>query len=127
MTETFQRRAKSDFPACRAIKQIVRPGDVQEIMGACTFQTWRPVMAAGHLATPERLRRPDHTTAQVNHYLTKSRAEWDRRRARGYRSGTRTRRQTRRFEEMDRNELYDHAALRFVPRVREILAEVGLA
>lgn len=128
MIETFQRRAKSDHRSCRVAKEIVRPLAVHEVLPPCYFKV------RGHWARPsgrtlerEALRTPEHSAAQINHYYTKSREEWDSRRRRGYRDAYEGRRARDDFASVDHNVLLDKGALRFLPAVREILAKVGAA
>jgi glycosyltransferase involved in cell wall biosynthesis len=127
MIETFQRRAKSDHRSCKVMKEIVRPSSVYRVLPPCYFGV------RGHWARPsgralmhETVSVPEHSVAQINHYYTKSREEWDRRRRRGYRNAYVGKRARNDWASVDHNVLLDRGALRFVPAVKEILATVGL-
>jgi glycosyltransferase involved in cell wall biosynthesis len=129
MAETFRYRATYDHPSCRIVKQIVRSSTVVGLVYKCIAEVRGDMIRpSGVVVTRDNLRIPEHSVAQLNHYWTKSRAEWDARRQRGYRDpATVTRRTTNDFASVDRNEIEDNGALRFLPRVREILAQVGVA
>jgi hypothetical protein len=133
MIETFKRRAKSDFFDSRPTKQIVRPRAVIKVL-LCDF----PV--DGRSCTPAgrpvvwgrnefRTARAEHSVAQVNHYFTKDRAEWERKILRGYRSvplAQGPRRAKGNWTKYDRNEILDTSALRFAPAVRAIMQRIGM-
>ena len=88
MLETFTRRAKSDFVSCRIAKFIVRPSKVLAVQDPCSFILQGCYRSpSGRPANWEGVRTvtAEHSVAQLNHYFTRSRDEWDQKRRRGYR------------------------------------------
>lgn len=129
MMETFKRRAKSDFSLNRIVKFVRRPSSVSRRFGTSDFVLPNPtVTPSGRLV--QRLGngmidRVEHSVAQVSHYFTRSRDDWDRKLARGYRGRDDRGMRGLPFEKLDRNELLDLKALRFAPAVHAILQERG--
>ena len=58
---------------------------------------------------------------QLNHYYLRSRQDWDEKIARGYHD---IKRDPNEFSFYDRNEVYDDSALRYLPKVEEILSGI---
>jgi glycosyltransferase involved in cell wall biosynthesis len=132
MAETFTRRAKSDFPRCRIVKFIVRPEEVRKVAHPCMFLLDGPCRTpagktpAWHGSEGVATVRAEHSVAQLNHYFTRSRAEWMHKAARGFRDGPSKLRTAANFARYDRNEMPDPGALRFMPAVRAILAAADI-
>jgi hypothetical protein len=126
LTETFTRRALSSFRPNQIVKFIVRPSKVTTVHTPCMFQV------DGKVVTPSG-RAPvwknewvstkvfDHEVARLNHYLVKSRAEWEQKMDRGYRDMA-TDEHRLLFPRFDRNDDEDLCALRFLPAVKKTLA-----
>ena len=127
LTETFTRRAPDTDPDHRIIKSIVRGGSVIRPENPHTFLAFGDTRTASGSAVewlrPGALTTVDYSVAQLNHYFTKSRAEWDRKMDRGYRDST-VRDREKAFLRYDRNEVADDTATRFAPVVRRILDRV---
>jgi Glycosyl transferase family 2 len=131
MMETFRRRAKSNFRQCAVVKYVVRPALVRRVLNPCMFALDGPVRTPG--GRPVKWQTPDsatvlaeHSVAQINHYFTRSREEWRRKIERGYQgSDGRSDDLQDKFKVFDRNELEDRGILRFVPAVKQIMAEMG--
>lgn len=131
LIETFCRRAPSESVRNQCVKYIVRPSKVTRAHSPCIFEV------KGDIRTPAG-RRPawkhelvstrtiEHTTAQLNHYVTRSRAEWDRKMARGWLDFPgRAAKTAPLFPQFDRNDIIDISAHRFLPKVRSNLAWIA--
>jgi hypothetical protein len=66
---------------------------------------------------------PDYALGRVNHYFTRSRAHWQAKLARGYPSDFLIRKQEE-FDQYNRNEIADPAALRRVGALRQAVARL---
>jgi glycosyltransferase involved in cell wall biosynthesis len=135
MIETFTWRRRGEVGAEVSMKSIVRPEcairalDPHIFAIKCGAGLYRS--AAGLTAWSEirdGVVVPDAPTIlfwpmQLNHYVTRSREEWDRKLARGYRDGMA--RAPDDFRRYDRAETEDGRALRFAPAVRAILDIMG--
>jgi glycosyltransferase involved in cell wall biosynthesis len=131
MSETFIRRAKSDFLPHRVVKFIARPAAVIEAVTPCMIAVDGPVRTPSgadvrwhrmHIATVTA----EHSVAQISHYFTKTPPEFAKKLARGYRDRDPAKSVPFEFSKYDRNEIMDTGAQRFAPQVREIIAGVGL-
>jgi hypothetical protein len=82
--------------------------------------------------SPDGLRRgvsraePDYDVLRVNHYFTRSRAQWDAKLRRGYPSDVELRR-AEEFDLYDRNEVDDPIAARDAEALRAEVAALGQA
>lgn len=128
MLETFTRRGTCAFPPSGVVKYVVRPSMVTEVLAPCRFSVRGTIRtAAGHAPDwgggSHHTMTAEWTAAQLNHYFTRSRDDWDRKAVRGFRSSPSLARQSghHHFAAYDRNEEDDRSALRFLPAVREIL------
>lgn len=128
--ENFTRRAADDFNANRHVKTFAR---VSKIISPGIHVPSRldgPILdVAGGEIEPGQLGLHARVAVggmQINHYFTKSRAEWERKRRRGRApmavADPRRIRDESAFGHHDRNEVEDTAILRFLPAVR---AEIG--
>lgn len=125
-SENFLYRSEANFGPNRHIKSIVRPTQVKsclnphifDISGAYRHLDGQEVSweSPGIVASP-----PSYEVAKLNHYFTRSFADWKKKMARGYHDIIR---QISDFEAYDRNEVYDDTALSVVPTVKEILRKL---
>jgi hypothetical protein len=125
--EVFTRRAPDDWGPNLHIKSIVRPHAVKAFVNphCVDISQGRYVHPSGASVisnTPGIVVKPDHRLPCVHHYFTRSRREWERKVARGYRD--RTRRSLDEFTYYDRNEVFDSAAACLAPAVRKFRAMV---
>lgn len=124
--ETFTRRAPDDFQANRHVKSLVRPEcvirvacpHVSEVDGGYTDSVGRPMRWLSSVRSAPQLE-----ACRIQHYFTRSHAQWRDKIARGYRDIVRGAEQ---FSHFDRNEVVDETALRFAPEVRARLKAWGL-
>lgn len=133
LVETFTRRARDDLPANRTVKSIVRPSAVVRNISPHTFalregRRYATVSGADvvWLSVNGSTQAPDLRGGWINHYFTKSREDWNRKLARGYRDTTK-RDPDGAFAAYDHNEVSDSSAVRFMPAVRGILDKLSLA
>ena len=141
VVENFIRRAREEFRPARHVKSIVRPSAVLACLNPHCFELAPGERgtycdAEGHaiawLAAPEHqgvLRGfsatpPQYDTARVNHYFTRSRAHWQAKLARGYPNNVAVRTEAD-FDEHDRNDIEDEAALGRLPALRAAVARIG--
>lgn len=137
LTEAFTRRAEAGFFPNRHIKSIVQPKAVL----ACTNPHWfeldgsycdpagRPLnwlTDAGAVHRGLTATAPDYTQCRVNHYFTRSRAQWAAKVRRGYPADIAIRK-LEEFEEYDRNDVVDTIATRHAPAVRARIAAIQAA
>ena len=140
VVDSFTGRAGADFFACRHVKSIVRPRFVARCLNPHCFDLggdrlgsycdahgrvmqWWPAPEQGGILPGVSLEPPDYSVCRVNHYFTRSRAHWAAKLKRGYPSDVAIRRMAE-FIEYDRNEVQDRIALRYVPALREAVAEL---
>jgi glycosyltransferase involved in cell wall biosynthesis len=141
VVENFTRRAPPDFFPARHVKSIVRPRlaracpnphyfDMREGLdghyadASGHYMLWhRAPEAPGGLLRGVSRAPPDYTRARVNHYFTRSRAHWQAKMARGYPSDFLIRKQEE-FDEYNRNEIEDLAALRTINDLRQAVARL---
>ena len=129
MSTTFTRRSEVTFAPNNHVKSIVRPNLAKrpttphsfEVAGTYQSACGGPVEWANAGGTTT----PSYATAKIHHYFTRSRVEWERKVARGYRDGTK--RCYGQFSFYDRNEVEDWGAARFSQAVWTILGEMGEA
>ncbi|KQT86726.1 hypothetical protein ASG60_14830 [Methylobacterium sp. Leaf469] len=132
--EAYQRRAEDNFTFNRHIKSVVRAAKIVKV-----YSSHLVAPAAGmvddakcplHLDPPYGFfehKTASHTRLRINHYHTRSAAEYRVKAGRGY-FGVDDEKlaSEQRFQSMfaahDRNEVFDDSALRFAPAVREIMA-----
>ncbi|MCW3477382.1 glycosyltransferase family 2 protein [Limobrevibacterium gyesilva] len=123
--ESYTQRAPATFGPNRHIKSIVRPKQVRTCRVSHWFEVDGPyVDLAGRAIVDVKARlddAPDYAAGQLNHYFTRSRADWDAKLARGYHD---LQRQPQEFDFYDRNDVRDDSAARWAPKVRELLATV---
>lgn len=121
--ETYLYRGKTDFDANRHIKSIVRPGSVKKYLNPHMFDidgvyvdlAGRPL----DCEVPGIISGwPDHNGGKLNHYFSRSREDWLKKLRRGYRD---TRRNENDFNYYNCNDVYDDAAAKFSPQVKNIL------
>ena len=125
--ERFTRRAEDAFPANRIVKSIVDPRRVRRLNvhvfdvrgGSYLRPNGSPVVWDGDARTAEP---PAYAALQVCHFLTRSKAHWTRKIARGYRD---IERPSSLFDYYDRNEREDLSAARFAGPVRAELSRRG--
>ena len=120
VTENYLRRAGDTAWFNNHVKTLVRPRayiraenpHFVRISGRYVGGDGAPVDwgSDGLTVTPRGLR-----DIRVNHYFTRSRADWTRKLARGYNNDSRSMED---FERYDRNEVYDDAALAVAARLR---------
>ncbi len=141
VVENFTRRAAPDFFPARHVKSIVRPGlalacgnphyfsmreatDGHYCDARGEYMLWHraPEVPGGVLRGLSRA-APDYTLCRVNHYFTRSRAHWQAKMARGYPSDFLIRKQEE-FDEYNRNEVADTAALRRLGELREAVGRL---
>lgn len=121
VTENYLRRAGDTAWFNNHVKVLVRPGAYRravnphfvEISGDYVGGDGEPVQwrSDGLTRQPRGLR-----DIRVNHYFTRSRADWQRKLTRGYNNDRRTMED---FDRYDRNDLYDDAALGVASRLRQ--------
>ena len=126
--ETYLKRAEDSFPINAHVKCIVQPGrvDANPISphlflartGAVVLEDGTPVAPEGYgllpaPIVPARLR--------INHYVVKSREDYELKAARGLAIQTDARDDFH-FSVHDRNEVTDDSALSFVPAIRAAIA-----
>lgn len=130
--EAFPMRSDVAFPPNRHVKCIVRPDAVRACSHAHAFvldgafcdAAGQPVewQQPGIMATP-----PKVENWRVHHYFARHRGSWATKIARGRAPRDKPRRTVAEFIAHDRNEIYDPAALRYVPEVRAMLARLAAA
>jgi hypothetical protein len=132
VTETFLRHAAPTFPQNRTLKWAVRPHRVIRCIGVHLFEVvGQSVSVDGtDISHPPSGSIPfdpsPHAPMQLNHYFTKSRAEWEVKKARGYRSSGIPNRTENEFRHYDRNELYDDRILQYAEATRGLMAAAGV-
>lgn len=123
----YRRRAADDFGPNRHIKSILRPRSAILAMTTHEFLTVGPqVNARLEPVSPlaGQLVPPCFDGAWINHYLLRSRDDFLRKRARGRpEQGGRRDFDKGFFEAHDRNEVRDRSVERFLPGLRERLAQ----
>ncbi len=135
----FTRRSADGFAANQHIKSIVRPERVIgcqnphffHVMGAYCDPAgapmeWLRVIHGEELQGGVSARAADFTRCQLNHYHTRSRAQWLEKLRRGYPDGI-PRRRPEDFDLYNRNEVEDRSACSRSEAVREVVAELGPA
>jgi len=123
--ENFTRRIPDDAEANRHVKSLVRTKDLMRIGSTphifdCSGPTCntRGETVMSHAVQPTTC----HEVALINHYFTKSREEWNFKRQRG-RGDSLDPYGDRIFSDVERQAtVEDTRALRFVPRLRALLA-----
>lgn len=129
VVEDFTQCSKTDFGPNRHTKSIVRPKAVQSCPNAHCFKL------DGKYITPDGAdvewsqlgllkAYPNNSLWQVNHYYTRSRADWARRIERGQLGMWK--RTWKEFDSYDRNERTDLSAVRRAPEVRSVLSREQL-
>jgi glycosyltransferase involved in cell wall biosynthesis len=127
--ETYTHRSGAEFYPNRHVKSIIRPARTGRCATAHVFEVdgayvdllgnaldWQFL---GVLAVD-----PAYRGGRLNHYFTRSQAEWQQKLARGYPDRERAQAD---FFEYDRNEIFDDSAARRAPAVNAILAQVEAA
>lgn len=128
LTQAFIRRSEAGFFPNRHIKSVVQP----KMVLACENPHWF-VVEGGYCDTSGQAlqwfedasgvqrglsaRVPDYSACRVNHYFTRSRAQWAAKVQRGYPANIAVR-QLEEFAEYDRNEVLDPVASRHAAAVR---------
>lgn len=132
VTERFVRASEIDHPLSRQIKTIAVASEIYKVTAhRVRLMRGRYADASGAALDPGRGFAPvryDHV--QVNHYILKSRAEFERKRRRG--SGLRvvgdpmkfTHRDGSYFDDHDRNETIDESILRWSPAYTGEIARI---
>jgi glycosyltransferase involved in cell wall biosynthesis len=125
--ENFFHRAPPTAQINGKCKSIIRPGEMSD----CTNPHWfkgNNVTASGLKAewTEGGIRLPPELDkARINHYVTRSWEHWEIRMNRKYPNPkTRALLTTRRFDELDTNEIFDPVAARFASAVRTQMMKV---
>jgi hypothetical protein len=144
VVESFTRRAPEGFFPNRHVKSIIRPRlarrcpnphyfDMREDTdGHYCDPRGRYMLWLRAAESPDGLRRgvsraePDYDVLRVNHYFTRSRAQWDAKLRRGYPSDVELRR-AEEFDLYDRNEVDDPIAARDAEALRAEVAALGQA
>ena len=130
--EAFTRRAPASTKTNQQYKAIARASKIRGFWSA--HRPWvagRTVDEAGQDVDPGKPGRTAairHARLRINHYMVKSRAEWAIKLRRGnpYEDDNPARfREDSFFDQYDRNEEEDPAALRFLPQVKAALAALA--
>lgn len=135
LTEAFTRRSEAGFFPNRHIKSIVRPLAVQACENPHWFHLDAPYVTAdgapltwlltpeGHLLRGLTQDAPDYAACRVNHYFTRSHAQWAEKVRRGYPADIAVRKMEE-FGYYDRNEVEDPIAARWSGQVRTLAAQI---
>ena len=119
--ENYLHRAKEEFEKNTRIKSIVNPRCV-----AFYEHAHFPVYKSGYYAVNFSLKKvkgaiseiPDYTVARINHYMTKSKEEFVKKRMRGKADSSNIRPEED-FNLYDRNEVYDDSMLVYADAMRK--------
>lgn len=132
VTERFTRASPPDHPFSRQTKTIAMASEIYKVAAhRVRLMRGRYVDASGAALDPGRGFAPVcHELVQVNHYVLKSRAEFEQKRRRG--SGLRavgdpmkfTHRDGSYFDDHDRNEVIDDSILRWKPALAGAIARI---
>ncbi|WP_375509267.1 glycosyltransferase family 92 protein, partial [uncultured Caballeronia sp.] len=114
LIDNFTHRAPDNFGPNRHVKLIVRPHLVRHITNSHYFRMDGPILACNgevqkwaHPGVAPQT--PDMSICKVNHYFTRSREQWAKKIARGYRDLVRP---ADEFSVYDQNEVLDETARR---------------
>jgi len=136
VTIRFTLAAVENHPRNRTVKSLARASSIlrASVHDHLLVESARVVSASG-----ETLQQPygpqtesvDHSVAQLNHYITKTREEWHRKRSRGradkHLDEYDWRRTDSEFAQHNLNDVVDISAQKFLPKMLRLLARFDLA
>jgi glycosyltransferase involved in cell wall biosynthesis len=129
--EAFLRHSERGFEPNQFVKSAVRPHRALTCLNSHAFDvTGRYVLGDGTdaewvaMTGPSAVRESQYGAARLNHYFTKSWAQWVLKVARGYPGEPD--RTVAEFHAHDRNEVYDDRILRYAAATRELLTAAGV-
>ena len=125
--EAFTRRSDETFGANRHTKFMVRPELVKNVVNPHYFDVDGPIRRANGQQITWNVKgvteNVDLSDWRVNHYFTRSYAQWEAKLARGYRDYTV--RDKNLFYVYDRNEIVDQTAAAHADMIRSLLEQAG--
>jgi len=127
--ENYQRCAYPVFDQNRMVKTIARSGLIERFANAHCVKLregYLAVNTGGDSVPWASTCVPNHDLLQLNHYCTKSKEDFIAKIKRGRADFPDDPRDWSYFEYFDRNECKDTKIQRFVPRIKEIMKEMGV-